>query len=419
MGLMMHKDREIKNKVLIDVTHMLDVTTFSGIQRVVYNISEYSNETADFMAVVETRNKIKLLPPNFDLATHRGNGRRFPAFQKINKLMRKIQSYLTSKNMHVSEKILRKMYETWRGFIRAIRTRRWESISKVSNSVLIIANPVHDSKKLVFWSRFQKDPTNKLAVVIHDLLPIHYPELFPLSRIHSFQRYLDFAMTAEILFFVSEKSKSEFQNLMGSRTSQSFLIVTPDGLKPTNLSDSNAVNEPTERVNILCVSTFEPRKNHLVLIDACSILWKQGIEFTLTLAGASGWSNVEIHSRISECIAEFPGQISIFENPSDSILRNLYEGSTFCVYPATDEGFGIPVIESIAFKKKIITNRIPAVDLLDLSDVILLDGTLENLVASLKLGCEIFPDSEIVTNIEMRPIGKRIFDHCEKFISID
>ena len=42
--------------------------------------------------------------------------------------------------------------------------------------------------------------------------------------------------------------------------------------------------DPASR-SVLCVGTFEPRKNHLLLLEAAGVLWRRGADFELVLIG--------------------------------------------------------------------------------------------------------------------------------------
>jgi hypothetical protein len=102
------------------------------------------------------------------------------------------------------------------------------------------------------------------------------------------------------------------------------------------------------RIDLLCVSTLEPRKNHRRLIDAVNLFASHhpDVDWSLTLVGnryAGG-----------DAIAEFVEQ-ACRENPrihwlgivDDARLHQAYKDCTFTIYASEIEGFGIPILESI------------------------------------------------------------------------
>jgi glycosyltransferase involved in cell wall biosynthesis len=280
-----------------------------------------------------------------------------------------------------------------------------------------LVNPIHKKSDIETWLKLQREGNNLIAVVIHDLLPVQKPELFPQSRLKSFQRYLDFTRNANIIFFVSYKTKDDYLQYLKSNNlksvNQELCVITPNGLTPESVDQPTFTSSKEIIPNALCVSTFEPRKNHIQLLKACSTLWDQGERFTLTLAGSTGWSNQEIRQMIDRTSNNYPGRLKFLINPSDHELAEVYHRASFCIYPAIDEGFGIPVIESIAFKKKVICNEIPAIEFLDQSDYLLMDGTLESLVSAIKSALIHFPNELVKTQLISSPIGRVIFDKCK------
>jgi glycosyltransferase involved in cell wall biosynthesis len=187
-------------------------------------------------------------------------------------------------------------------------------------------------------------------------------------------------------------------------------------LRPTHPESRLLCRDQDILPNILCVSTFEPRKNHLLLLEASSILWKRGIKFTLTLAGSSGWSNSPIHEEILRVQSNFPRNLVVVENPTDEELEQCYLGSSFCVYPAIDEGFGIPVVESILFNRKIVSNPVPSLHLLSKEDYFQLDGTLETLISGISHGIQNFLGAEVRSELDLPVLGEQVYLGCQKLI---
>jgi len=99
---------------------------------------------------------------------------------------------------------------------------------------------------------------------------------------------------------------------------------------------------------VLCVGTLEGRKNHLALLDACERLWSAGERFQLRLIGhvnAETGGAALARARALQAA----GQPIRFDGPAtDEEIVRAYAECTFTVYPSIAEGFGLPVIESLA-----------------------------------------------------------------------
>ena len=102
----------------------------------------------------------------------------------------------------------------------------------------------------------------------------------------------------------------------------------------------------SSRPYFLFAGTIEPRKNVASLIDA----WRElRGEADLVLAGR----------RLTD-VGNEPG-IRLAGAVPDHELAGLYAGAAACVYPSLYEGFGLPVLEAMAYGSPVITSRDPAI----------------------------------------------------------
>lgn len=114
----------------------------------------------------------------------------------------------------------------------------------------------------------------------------------------------------------------------------------------------------------LHIGTFDKRKNLPLLIRAfADFLKKTNSEFKLVLAGGAG-QNVRMNDKpVVDILASelhlndkiiLPGYIS------DAQVKALYEGAYGYVFPSENEGFGIPIVEAMAFGVPVIHSDQPA-----------------------------------------------------------
>ena len=410
-------DDALTNKVALDVTHLINSSIFSGSQRVLHEVYLFSKHQGDFIPIALFRGKVRKLPISVHKKIEMRPTNPSTGNLRFWGLLRSFQARLIRSRLSLLESLLSKLLEFLLILLNTHKSANWGSYEAISNCAIVIVNPIHRKSDLKAWRRLQTTSNNILAIVIHDLLPIQKPDLFPRSRITSFQRYLDFTSQANVVFFVSEKTKSDYLHYFESQDAkwrnQQHFVINPNGLNPAAFSDRQFKVKSIEAPDVLCVSTFEPRKNHIQLLTACVALWEQGEKFTLTLAGSTGWANQHINQKIDEVLRDFPDNLRVLRNPSDDELASAYHETSFCVYPAIDEGYGLPVTESVAFKKKVICNNIPSIASLDRSDYLLMDGTLESLIDSMKKALVRFPKETVTSRINPEPIGKNIFEKCK------
>jgi glycosyltransferase involved in cell wall biosynthesis len=96
----------------------------------------------------------------------------------------------------------------------------------------------------------------------------------------------------------------------------------------------------------LFVGRISPRKNFALVIEAARRLKERGENPCVVVAGPRGWRDDDDWARIQECgLADNFRRISYV--PSE-LLAALYRQSRGLLYPSFSEGFGIPVLESLA-----------------------------------------------------------------------
>ncbi|MDD5617925.1 MAG: glycosyltransferase family 1 protein, partial [Candidatus Omnitrophica bacterium] len=99
---------------------------------------------------------------------------------------------------------------------------------------------------------------------------------------------------------------------------------------------------------ILCVSTLEPRKNHVRLIKAYEKIFDNIKEYKLVIVGCKGWRYKEIFETQSQLSQEIKKQVVFLDYIQKHDLIALYSISDLLVFPSLREGFGLPIVEAMA-----------------------------------------------------------------------
>lgn len=108
---------------------------------------------------------------------------------------------------------------------------------------------------------------------------------------------------------------------------------------------------------ILAVGHFEIRKNYLRLINAFNKLHIRGLDYSLILIGSDNGQKKEIENKIESL--KLSGYIKILVGLNDFEVRCTYKLSSLFVFPSTYEGFGIPILESMAADCPFVLSDIP------------------------------------------------------------
>ena len=107
---------------------------------------------------------------------------------------------------------------------------------------------------------------------------------------------------------------------------------------------------------VLCVGSHEPRKNHLAVIHAAEVLWDEGLRFALLFVGGNAWHSDEFVKEVR--VAQGAGRpVETVTALPDAVLAAAYRRARFTVFPSWNEGFGLPVAESLAVGTPVLTSR--------------------------------------------------------------
>jgi glycosyltransferase involved in cell wall biosynthesis len=198
-----------------------------------------------------------------------------------------------------------------------------------------------------------------MACIFYDMLPMYASEYVSDTIKTTFSSYLDLVLQMEALWAISEYSLNELQRYCCGTLEQKLRKSGTIWL-PGQFSDyprATVGSVPTRKVSILCVSTFESRKNHLALIQAFQSLRvrRPDLSITLKLVGNRHAEENQLFEQIQKA-ADADNQIKLVGNVGDSILGAEYEDATFTVYPSLIEGFGLPILESLWMGRPCICN---------------------------------------------------------------
>jgi glycosyltransferase involved in cell wall biosynthesis len=106
---------------------------------------------------------------------------------------------------------------------------------------------------------------------------------------------------------------------------------------------------------VLVVGSHEPRKNHLTVLHAAELLWREGLRFSLSFVGGNAWGSDSFSRRLTE-LQRAGRPVDTESRLSDGQLWAAYQLARCTVFPSLNEGFGLPVAESLAAGTPAITS---------------------------------------------------------------
>jgi glycosyltransferase involved in cell wall biosynthesis len=189
--------------------------------------------------------------------------------------------------------------------------------------------------------------------LFHDAIALKFPELTPRSTVARFPAYLIELLAFDGIAAISEDSRDsllDYWRWLGRRDFPTVEAI-PLGIdlpaEPGAGAPSAAPAGDAGPI-VLSVGSIEARKNHGALLDACEMLWAAGERFTLHLVGfAQRQTGAAALERIAAL--QRAGRPLRYAGPvSEAALAAAYAACAFTVYPSVYEGFGLPVLESLA-----------------------------------------------------------------------
>ncbi len=201
----------------------------------------------------------------------------------------------------------------------------------------------------------------KSVATFHDLSFVHYRETQPAYRLKFLDQEIPKTLQqADALLTPTEFVKQEIINHYGYPAEQ--IQVTPLGVDNgfQAYTEQQCVNTLHQhglkfKTYILSVATIEPRKNLSRLLQAYSLLPESLRAFyPLVLVGSNGWLNQKLNSEIKVMVNQ--GQIISLGFVNTQQLQHLYAAAKLTAFPSLYEGFGLPIIESMASGTPVLTS---------------------------------------------------------------
>ena len=202
----------------------------------------------------------------------------------------------------------------------------------------------------------------KKITTIHDLSTIRFPQFHPAVRVSFVNNAIEEALlNADHIITDSEFIKNEIIDTFGEKPGKITAIPlgASSSFYPRNINECNRHLSNyglTYKSYFLFVSTLEPRKNIVNLLEAFKIYRQQNPNGKpLILIGGQGWNNELILNKLSylesKGWARYLGYV-----PQDSIPI-FYSGAKALLFPSTYEGFGLPVLEAMQSGIPVLTSN--------------------------------------------------------------
>lgn len=205
----------------------------------------------------------------------------------------------------------------------------------------------------------------QLKAIGYDCVPVTSAETTSPGMPVLFANYLDLLSTADTICTISASAQKEYlgwRTMLAAKGSQlpdiEVCSLASSTKAVTKIATSFAIKKLGIDMTIplvLAVGSHEPRKNHLSILRASEFLWDQGIKFQVLFVGGNAWKSGYFEAQVKRLKSQgFP--ISTQSAIDDSTLTALISASRFTIFPSLNEGFGLPVAESLELNVPVITS---------------------------------------------------------------
>jgi glycosyltransferase involved in cell wall biosynthesis/SAM-dependent methyltransferase len=228
------------------------------------------------------------------------------------------------------------------------------------------------------FRRLQASGVN-CRVLVHDLLPVTRPELFPPRADKYFTEWLSHVAMLDGVICDTDTVAGEMRKWMQATMPRRLAGFTFDyshlGADLANSAPSKGLPEDADallatfaqRPSVLMVGTLEPRKGYMQALEAFSLLWESGIDANLVIVGRAGWQQLPVEQQrnipaLLERLKHHPEKgkrLFWLDGPSDEFLERVYGAVDGLLAASEDEGFGLPLIEAAQKGLPILARDIP------------------------------------------------------------
>ena len=200
----------------------------------------------------------------------------------------------------------------------------------------------------------------KFLCLVHDLIPIEFPEYARSSGAALHQRRIEtvaqLADAAVVNSAATGRSLQPWIERSGRQVAVHVALLGTENLATTPPEAGDG------RPYFVCLGTIEPRKNHLLLLN----LWRHLAETLpaeqvprLVIIGRRGWENEQIIDMLERCPA-LKGHVEEIGGCSDARMAGLLRGARALLMPSFAEGYGMPVAEALSVGTPAICSDLPA-----------------------------------------------------------
>ncbi|QEO08625.1 glycosyltransferase [Protaetiibacter larvae] len=222
----------------------------------------------------------------------------------------------------------------------------------------VVLPEVPSRERIPVLASLAESSGSRVVIVGHDAIPVVSADLIDPIESDRFALFLSVVKHAQTVCAVSESAASEFAGFASTLSAQGVAGPAVRTIRLAEESGSTRGHVPdADGVPlVICVGSHEPRKNQEAVLAAALGLQTEGMRFRLVFVGGGSRSHTTPFDRRVRRARARGHDVAVRRDVSDAELYELYAGARFSVLVSLHEGFGLPIVESLAAGVPVLTS---------------------------------------------------------------
>ena len=354
---------------MVDITHTYQMPYLTGIQRVVYGVTQnvanistftWAGSTGIITEVILGRN---LKGKSQIIAS---KSRREKAIYFLHSLVPMLDKTPGGKKFRIL------ILPVARRIKQTLKMGEYMSLLSLNESSMIQNILILDAQitipeipapeQIYLYETILENSVVPVQIILYDFIPLfHAWTVHPNNR-GNLNIYIRLVFLADRVISISqlvhEQAKLIIQAFKLERPEWQIRKQTFDFLSlPSGLGAATLEEFQKDPSLFVMAGSLEPRKNHLQFLDALEIVANRNIAIKGEILGSAGWENDQILDRIHNLQAKGIS-VTRLGNLSDSQIRERIGKAQALLQISEAEGFGLPIAEALAVGTRVIVSDI-------------------------------------------------------------
>lgn len=358
-----------KHPRIVDVTHTYSAPFLTGIQRVVFGVTDGPANVSTFIwvgdsGIIQEKNMRRAEAAESSPSVL---GWRIRLVHYLHAQVPKLDKSRIGTQIRILSLPLARTIKRWlvaRDVDKQVKSnldQKWTNLLILNTSITIPEIPA-SLKHIYAYESILESEIVPVQIILYDFIPFFHAWTVHYGNRGHLNSYIRLVLLAtrivSISSLVQEQAKLitqafRLERSEWSKRKQTFDYMTlPSGLKAAITGEFEK-----QRNLVVMAGSLEPRKNHVQFLSAIELLAKDGFRVKARILGSAGWENEHILAKIHELQSKGV-DIERLGNLSDTDMRALIAEAQVLLQISEAEGFGLPIAEALALGTKVIVSDI-------------------------------------------------------------